>query len=264
MKPIEEIVKGEIHDASSVYRELVGMIDLTSLEATDNVNSISDLCDKALNITASGSGIPHVAAVCVYPNMVKFVKNKLLNSGIKIASVAGAFPSGQTSLEIKLAEIKYALDEGADEIDTVLSRGRFLAGEYNFVYDEVAAMKEVCGEHHLKLILETGELKAKDNISKAGEIVLDAGADFLKTSTGKIQPGATEEAFYYMLVTIDKHFKKTGIKSGIKAAGGISTPEIALNYYKLVSAILGADWLNNEHFRIGASRLIDKLIPGKI
>ncbi len=179
---------------------------------------------------------------------------------VEVASVAAAFPSGQLPIDLKVAEVKYAVAEGADEIDIVISRGKLLENKYEEVYDEIFALKEACGNAHLKVILETGELETTSKIRKASEISIKAGADFLKTSTGKIKPAATPEAFLHMLDTIKEYHEKTGKKIGIKAAGGISEPDDALVYYNLVKNVLGKDWLNKKLFRIGASRLANKLV----
>ncbi|MEI6823021.1 MAG: deoxyribose-phosphate aldolase [Bacteroidota bacterium] len=234
-------------------------IDLTTLEGADTTEKVIALCHKAKSFAAMGYDIPNVAAVCVYPTLVAVVKEALKGTAIRTASVAGAFPSGQSPLFVKLVEVKYALDEGADEIDMVISRGSLLEGEYQKVQDEIAAIKEYCGKVHLKVILETGELLTLTNVRKASEIAIAAGADFLKTSTGKISPGATETAFYVMAEAIKEHYLNTGKKVGIKAAGGVAETDQALNYLKIVKEILGTEWLNKDLFRIGASRLADKI-----
>ena len=234
-------------------------IDLTTLEGADTTEKVIALCHKAKSFATMGYDIPNVAAVCVYPTLVSVVKEALKGTAIRTASVAGAFPSGQSPLFVKLAEVKYALDEGADEIDMVISRGSLLEGEYQKVEDEIAAIKECCGKVHLKVILETGELLTLTNVRKASEIAIAAGADFLKTSTGKINPGATETAFYVMTEAIKEHYFNTGKKVGIKAAGGVAETDQALNYLKIVKEILGTEWLNKDLFRVGASRLADKI-----
>jgi deoxyribose-phosphate aldolase len=250
IKKIQSSAKeGSVED----YKLILSCLDLTTLEGADNNEKILSVCRKATNFS------PNVAAVCFYPPFVRLAKSELQNSGVKVASVAGGFPSGQTSLKIKLDEVKWAVEEGADEIDMVISRGKFLEGEYTVVFDEIAAIKEACGTTHLKVILETGELKTIANIRKAGEIALNAGGDFIKTSTGKISPAATPDAFVVMLDTILEFYKKTGQKRGIKPAGGISEPEQALLYLNLLRAVLGNDWAHKDLFRIGASRLADKL-----
>jgi len=242
-----------------LLKKLLSVIDHTSLDGTDNEERISGLCDKALK---SWQLVPEsgVAAVCVFPVFVGLCKNILSGTPIKVASVAGAFPSGQSPLTIRLEEAKYALDHGADEIDMVISRGEFLAGNRDHVFGEVAAFKELCGDKHLKVILETGELKSLEQIMEAGKIAIDAGADFIKTSTGKIATGATPEAFYSMCIAIKKHFAETGKIVGIKPAGGISEIETAIMYHDILVQVLGKTWMTKELFRIGASRLTDKLI----
>ncbi len=239
------------------YRTLLSCIDLTTLEGSDNTARIVELCRKACSFGESGLPLP--AAVCVYPPFVGLAKNQLKGTGILVAAVAGAFPSGQSPLAVRLEEVRYTINEGADEIDMVISRGRLLEGDESYVFDEIAAIREVCKEVYLKVILETGELKTPALIRKASEIAIAAGTDFIKTSTGKIQPAATEEAMEIMLEVIREQYKKTGKKTGIKPAGGISEPKQALQYYLLTKRILGTDWLNKNLFRIGASRLADGL-----
>ena len=246
-------------DEKEALKIILSCIDLTTLEGGDTKERVKELCAKAKSFNAIASDIPNVAAVCVYPTFAALVKEELKGSGIKTACVAGAFPSGQSPLFVKLVEVKYALDEGAEEIDMVISRGSFLEGEYKKVYDEIASIKDYCNTAHLKVILETGELKTLTNIRIACEIALEAGADFLKTSTGKITPAATETAFYIMCKSIKEYNIKTGKKVGIKAAGGISETDQAINYLKIVKDILGDEWLNKDLFRIGASRLADKI-----
>jgi deoxyribose-phosphate aldolase len=245
---------------------LLSCIDLTSLEGSDNKGKITELCHKACSFGQSGFPLP--AAVCIYPPFVGLAKDQLKGTGILVATVAGAFPSGQSPLALRLEEVRYSINEGADEIDMVISRGRLLEGDESFVYDEIAATREACKAVTLKVILETGELKTPSVIRRASEIAIAAGADFIKTSTGKIQPAATEEAVRIMLEVIREQFQKSGKRTGIKPAGGISEPEQALKYYKLVEQVLGTDWLNKNLFRIGASRLADGLAqvinPGKV
>jgi deoxyribose-phosphate aldolase len=239
------------------YRTLLSCIDLTTLEGSDNTARIVELCRKACSFGESGLPLP--AAVCVYPPFVGLAKNQLRGTGIMVAAVAGAFPSGQSPMTIRLEEVRYTINEGADEVDMVISRGRLLEGDESYVFDEIAAIRELCKEVHLKVILETGELKTPALIRKASEIAIAAGTDFIKTSTGKIQPAATEEAMEVILEVIREQYEKTGKKTGIKPAGGISEPKQALQYYLLTKRILGTDWLNKNLFRIGASRLADGL-----
>lgn len=236
---------------------ILSCIDLTTLEGTDNDERIASLCQQALSYRKPTNGIT-VAAVCVYPPFVKTAKSILIATGVQVATVACAFPSGQLPLHLKLAEVKYAVDQGADEIDMVISRGAMLAGDYARIADEVAQVKKACGVAHLKVILETGELKSIELMRKASELALEGGADFLKTSTGKVQPAATPESVVVMLDTIKEYHNKTGKQVGLKPAGGIAEIEDAMLYYKLVKNICGPEWLNKDFFRIGASRLAGK------
>lgn len=233
-------------------RRVFSCIDNTTLNGTDNEEHVASFCRHTLELGK-------VAAVCVYPRFVKVTRNILRSSDIKVASVAGAFPHGQLPIHLKVEEVKYAVGEGADEIDMVLSRGALLAGEGNRVRDEVAVMKEACQGKTLKVILETGELPSPTLIEKASQLAIDGGADFIKTSTGKIGVGATLEAAETMLSVIAQNVKKSVKKVGFKAAGGISTPEEAMAYAELAKKILGDDYVNNQTFRIGASRLTDRL-----
>ncbi len=243
-----------------IYRELLALVDLTTLEGTDTEARVISLCEKAYGIEDIARGIPKVAAVCVYSPFVMLCKEKLRGKDIRVAAVAGGFPSGQLPIILKLGEIHFALDEGADEIDTVISRGKMLEGDYVKVFNEICLSKIACKKKPLKVILETGELLKPELIRKASEIAINAGADFIKTSTGKIQPAATEMAAVVMCDTILDYYTKSGIRVGFKAAGGISQPDIALRYYNIVANILGDEWRNPKLFRIGASRLVDKLL----
>lgn len=238
----------------------LNMIDLTTLEGKDTPAKVKQMCYKAQHLHDTFPGIPNVAAVCVYPSMVAVAKNELNGSDVKVASVSTAFPSGQAPLQIKLDDTKFAVDSGADEIDMVISRGKFLEGDYNFVYDEIAAIKEVCGNARLKVILETGELVTLDNIRKASDIAMYAGADFIKTSTGKIKPAATMQVTYTMLQAIKDFHEETGIMVGMKPAGGISNSKLALHYLVMVNETLGGEWLTNEWFRFGASSLANDVL----
>lgn len=239
---------------------ILSMIDLTTLEGKDTNGKVEQLCYKAMHPHDGLKSIPTVAAICVYPSKVKIAKNALAGSDIKVASVATAFPSGQSSLKVKIQETRYAVDEGADEIDMVISRGQFLMGEYDYVFDEISSIKEVCGESHLKVILETGELDTLDNVRKASEIALLAGADFIKTSTGKIQPAATMPVTYVMLNAIKDFYNKTGKIIGMKPAGGISTSKIALQYLVMLNEVLGHQWMDKKYFRFGASSLANDVL----
>ena len=239
---------------------VLNMIDLTTLEGKDTPGKVRQMCFKAQHLHDYHSGLPNVAAVCVYPTMVGVAKKEVEGSDVKVASVSTAFPSGQAPLKVKLADTKFAVSEGADEIDMVISRGKFLSGEYNFVFDEIAAIKEVCGEARLKVILETGELVTLDNVRRASDIAMYAGADFIKTSTGKIQPAATMQVTYTMLEAIRDFMDATGIKVGMKPAGGISNSKLALHNLVMVKEVLGGEWLNNDWFRFGASSLANDVL----
>jgi deoxyribose-phosphate aldolase len=236
------------------------MIDLTTLEGKDTPGKVKQMCYKAHHLHDAYEGVPNVAAVCVYPSMVRIAKTALIGTDVKVASVSTAFPSGQSTREIKITDTKFAVDEGADEIDMVISRGKFLEGEYNFVFDEIASIKEACGKARLKVILETGELCTLDNVRKASDIAIYAGADFIKTSTGKIQPAATMQVTYTMLMAIKDYYDATGIMIGMKPAGGISTSKLALHNLVMVKEVLGNNWLNNEWFRFGASSLANDVL----
>ncbi len=238
----------------------LNMIDLTTLEGKDTVGKVRQLCYKAQHIADHIPNLPTTAAVCVYPNHVRTAKKCLEHTVVKIASVATAFPSGNSSLKIKLADTKIAVDNGADEVDMVISRGQFLEGNYNFVFDEIATIKEACGHARLKVILETGELSTLDNIRKASDIAMFAGADFIKTSTGKISPAATMPVTLVMLEAIRDYYELTGNKIGMKPAGGISTAKSALQYLVMLYETLGEPWMTNEWFRFGASSLANDIV----
>ena len=259
---IEKFCKRSIKDETKIkgLKLALSMIDLTTLEGKDTPGKVEQLCYKALHPHDALKNIPTAAAICVYPSYVRIAKNALKGSDIKVASVATAFPSGQSSLDVKLNETRFAVDEGADEIDMVISRGQFLRGNYQYVYDEIASVKEACGKSHLKVILETGELDTLDNVRKASEIAMLAGADFIKTSTGKIQPAATLPVTYVMLGAIKDFYIKTGKKIGMKPAGGISTSKIALQYLVMLNEVLGEQWMNKKYFRFGASSLANDIL----
>lgn len=239
---------------------VLNMIDLTTLEGKDTDGKVRQLCYKAMHPHDAMTGLPTVAAICVYPSMVKVAKKALGDSGVKVASVATAFPSGQAPTDVKIRDTKFAVNEGADEIDMVISRGKFHAGEYNFVFDEIATIKETCGDARLKVILETGELGTFDKVRRASDIAMHAGADFIKTSTGKIQPAATMPVTLVMLEAIRDFYYKTGKMIGMKPAGGISKSKLALHYLVMVKEVLGEDWLTNKWFRFGASSLANDVL----
>ena len=246
-------------DEPKAYRFLLNCIDLTTLEGFDNKKRIDDLCHKALNYKDEARQIPTTAAVCVYPPFVAQAKSILKGTGVNVAAVAGAFPAGQSPIEIKVAEVKYTAAQGADEIDMVISRGKFLEGNYEEVADEIKAIKAACGTAHLKVILETGDLETLTNVYKASEIAIESGADFIKTSTGKVKVNATPEYFLTMLDALKAHYEKTGKIVGMKPSGGISDADTAITYLKILENVLGEPWLNNKKFRIGASRLADRV-----
>lgn len=238
----------------------LGMVDLTTLEGMDTEGKVIQLCQKAKKPHAALPDLPTVAAVCVYPSMVSVAKKQLQGSGIRVASVATGFPSGMTTAEAKLEETRRAVEAGADEIDMVISRGQYLRGNYDFVADEIRAVKEAAGEAHLKVILETGELGTYENVRKASDLAMHAGADFIKTSTGKVQPSATQPVTLVMLEAIRDYYYRTDRMVGMKPAGGIRTAKQALQYLVLVRETLGADWLTPERFRFGASSLANDLL----
>ncbi|MCB0336525.1 MAG: deoxyribose-phosphate aldolase [Bdellovibrionales bacterium] len=238
----------------------LSMIDLTTLEGADTPGKVKQLCHKAKYLDERMPGLPTVAAVCVYPTLVSIAREELKGSSIKIASVATGFPSGQTPLPTRLEETRMAVAEGAHEIDMVISRGKFLTGMYNEVAEEIAAVKEACGGTHLKVILETGELSTLDNVRKASEIAIYAGADFIKTSTGKHQPAATMPVTLVMLETIRDYYYETGVRIGMKPAGGIATAKQALQYLVMLRETLGQDWMTPDLFRFGASKLANDIL----
>ena len=267
--PSETEIKKGLKAAGSLTSEIpdkhllmsiLNSIDLTSLNTTDNKSQILRLTGKVNSFSGRFTNIPNVAAICVYPNFVPVVKEKLSVKNVKIASVAGGFPSSQTFRSIKVAECKLAVDEGADEIDIVLPVGAFLGNDFEMVAGEISEIKEAVGEKHLKVIVESGLLGDNEEIFKASMIAMDAGADFIKTSTGKTSVSATPEAAFIMCRAILDFYSETGIKVGFKAAGGIVTTADALTYYNIVGSCLGKEWLNNNLFRIGASRLANNIL----
>jgi deoxyribose-phosphate aldolase len=264
---VSRFTKRSIKKESKVagLKMALSMIDLTTLEGKDTAGKVKQLCYKAMHphdaySSRSGDALPTVAAICVYPSMVKIAKKALEGSKIKVASVATGFPSGQAPRDVKIRDTKYAVSEGADEVDMVISRGKFLAGEYNFVFDEIATIKEACGDARLKVILETGELTTLDKVRRASDIAMHAGADFIKTSTGKIQPAATMPVTLVMLEAIKDFYYSTGKMIGMKPAGGISKSKAALHYLVMVNEVLGEDWLSNHWFRFGASSLANDIL----
>jgi deoxyribose-phosphate aldolase len=241
-------------------RLAISMIDLTTLEGKDSEGKVRQLCQKARHPLPGDSSVPHVAAVCVYPTLVATAREALKGSGVKVASVATGFPAGLVPLEAKLTDTRRAVEAGADEIDMVIDRGAFLSGEYEKVFDEILRVKEACGPAHLKIILETGELETYDNVRKASHLAMAAGADFIKTSTGKVAPAATPPVVLVMLEAIRDHYMETGRKVGMKPAGGIKTSKQALHLLVLVKETLGDAWLTPDLFRLGASTLTNDLL----
>ena len=241
-------------------RMALGLIDLTTLEGRDTAGKVRQMCFKAAHLHEEIPDLPNVAAVCVYPAMVPVARKEVEGTGIYVASVATAFPSGQSDRQLKLQETRIAVDNGADEIDMVISRGAFLRGEYSFVHDEIAAVKDACQGRTLKVILETGELCTLDNVRLASDLAILAGADFIKTSTGKVSPAATMPVTLVMLQAIKDHFLATGKKVGMKPAGGISDAKTAIQYLVMLQETLGSDWLNRSLFRFGASSLANSLL----
>jgi deoxyribose-phosphate aldolase len=241
-------------------RLAIRCMDLTTLEGKDSEGRVRSLCAKAVRPAPHLPDLPSVAAVCVYPNLVPVAKDALQGTDVHVASVATAFPSGLSSLEVKLADTQAAIDAGADEIDMVIDRGAFLEGRLRDVFDEIVAVKEVCGEIHLKVILETGELGTYDNVRRASDLALEAGADFIKTSTGKVGTNATFPVAVTMCEAIRDYTRRTGRRAGLKVAGGCRTTKQALTYLVIIKETLGDRWLDPTLFRIGASSLLDDLL----
>ena len=252
--------KASENNTHDVWRFLLSSLELTSLKVTDNDESILAMVEKINSFEDAYPELPHIAAVCVYPNFVHLVSNCLEVDGVKITSVAGNFPSSQTFSEVKLVESALALKDGADEIDIVLPVGKFLSSDYETVDEEIEEIKSYCGENKLKVILETGALQSAENIIRAGILSMYCGADFIKTSTGKLSIGATPSAVYAMCEAIKQYYANHNLKIGIKIAGGVKTTQDAVNYYTIVKEVLGNEWLTNDLFRIGASSLANSLI----
>ena len=249
----------EENNTTEVYKSCFNSIDLTSLKETDTEEEIRSMVEKVNNFEENFPDIPNVGAICVFPSMVSTVK-ATLTEPVGIAAVSAGFPASQTFIEVKVAETAMCVMEGATEIDVVISVGKFLAGKYDEVFEELTEIKSACRDAHLKVILETGALKTAANIKKASVLAMAAGADFIKTSTGKIPVAATPEATFIMCTAIKDWNEKTGAKVGYKPAGGIATAEDAVKHYTLVKEILGDEWLNNKLFRFGASSLANKLL----
>ena len=259
---VAELIEKKVaqNDTEEVKRLLFTCIDLTTLNSTDSVTSVMKFTEKVNKFDDKYPDIKNVGAICVYPNFAEIVKDTLEVENVNIACVSAGFPSSQTFIEVKIAETALAVMNGANEIDIVISIGQFLDGDYQTMCEEIQEIKEACKEAHLKVILETGALKTATNIKKASILSMYAGADFIKTSTGKMEPAASFEAAYVMCEAIKEYYDKTGIKIGFKPAGGINTVHDALAYYTIVKELLGEEWLNNELFRIGTSRMANLLL----
>ncbi len=239
---------------------IVRMIDLTTLEGKDTAGKVAQMCAKAIRPDPVDPSIPSVAAVCIYPNMVKYAVQATAGSGVRVASVATYFPSGLADTDLKVEEASRVIRQGADEVDMVIDRGAFLSGEYFKVFDEVRRVKDACGDVHLKVILETGELVTMDNVRRASMLAMAAGADFIKTSTGKIQPAATLPVTLVMLEAIRDFMDATGVMVGMKPAGGIRTSKDAIRYLVVLNETLGEDWMTPAWFRFGASSLLNDVL----
>ncbi len=260
---VQEILEKHLDEnrKPEVLKQIFNSIDLTTLKSTDSQQSVANFVERVNAFEQEHGDLPNVAAICVYPNFVPIVRTVLECSDVDIAAVAGCFPSAQSFIEVKVAEIGLAVEAGADEIDIVFGLGDYFDKDYEEVCDQISEMKHSCRNAIMKVILETGALKTAENIRNASVLSLYSGADFLKTSTGKEYPGASLEATYIMCECIKEYFEKTGRMVGFKAAGGVSTTEEALQYYTVVKAVLGEKWVDtNEYFRIGASRLANNLL----
>ncbi len=259
---VKKIITEKVHenDNIDVKKFLMGSVELTSLHTSDSEESILAMTERVNDFDNTYPDLPHVATICVYPCFASIVSESLEVDGVEIACVSGSFPSSQALIEVKVAETALALKDGATEIDIVMPVGKFLSGDYEGTADEISELKEVCGEHNMKVILETGCLKTAENIKKASIIAMYAGADYIKTSTGKLEPAATPEAAYVMCQAIKEYYDKTGIQVGFKPAGGLNTVMDALIYYTIVKEVLGEKWLTNKWFRLGTSRLANLLL----
>ena len=259
---VKKIIAEKVHenDTLEIKKFLMGSVELTTLKTTDSEESVMAFTEKVNQFDEAFADLPHVATICVYPCFAKTVSETLEVEGVEIACVSGSFPSSQALIEVKVAETALAIKDGATEIDIVMPVGKFLSGDYEGVCDEISELKEVCGDVALKVILETGCLKTAENIKKASILAMYAGADYIKTSTGKEQPAATPEAAYVMCQAIKEYYEQTGIQIGFKPAGGINTVMDALIYYTIVKEVLGEKWLTNKWLRLGTSRLANMLL----
>ncbi len=259
---VKNIIATKVHenDTPEVKKFLMGSVELTTLKTTDSDESVLAFTERVNQFEEAYPTLPHVATICVYPRFAKIVSETLEVDGVEIACVSGSFPSSQALIEVKTVETALALKDGATEIDMVLSVGAFLSGDYETVCDEIQQMKETCGEQKLKVILETGCLKTAENIKTASLLAMYSGADYIKTSTGKLEPAATPEAAYVMCQAIKEYYEKTGVQIGFKPAGGLNSVMDALIYYTIVKEVLGEKWLTNQWFRMGTSRLANLLL----
>ena len=259
---VRQIIAEKVHenDTTEVKKFLLGSVELATLKTTDSEDSVLAFTEKVNKFDETYPDLPHVATICVYPCFAKTVSESLEVDGVEIACVSGSFPSSQALIEVKVAETALAIKDGATEIDIVMPVGKFLSGDYEGVADEIEELKEVCGEHKMKVILETGCLKTAENIKKASLLAMYAGADYIKTSTGKLEPAATPEAAYVMCQAIKEYYDETGIQIGFKPAGGLNSVMDALIYYTIVKEVLGEKWLTNEWLRLGTSRLANLLL----
>lgn len=259
---VEKLIAEKVpeNDTVDVKKFLLGSVELTTLKTTDSEESVLKFTEKVNEFEDKYPDLPHVATLCVYPCFAQIVSQSLEVEGVEVACVAGSFPSSQAVIEVKVAETALALKDGATEIDIVMSVGKFLSGDYETVCDEISELKAVCGDKKMKVILETGCLKTAENIKKASLLAMYAGADYIKTSTGKLEPAATPEAAYVMCQAIKEYYKETGIQIGFKPAGGMNSVHDALVYYTIVKEVLGEQWLTNQWLRLGTSRLANQLL----
>ncbi|MCI6701765.1 MAG: deoxyribose-phosphate aldolase [Prevotellaceae bacterium] len=259
---VRKLIEEKVHhnDTLEVKKFLMGSIELTTLKTTDSEESVLAFTERVNQFDATYPDLPHVATICVYPCFAKTVSETLEVDGVEIACVSGSFPSSQALIEVKVAETSLAIKDGATEIDIVMPVGKFLSGDYEGVCDDINEQKQACGGHDMKVILETGCLKTASNIKKASILAMYAGADYIKTSTGKLEPAATPEAAYVMCQAIKEYYDQTGIQIGFKPAGGLNSVTDALIYYTIVQEVLGEKWLTNKWFRLGTSRLANLLL----
>ena len=259
---VAEIIEKKVpeNDTLEVKKFLMGSVELTTLKTTDSEESVLAFTEKVNKFEDAYPDLPHVATICVYPCYAKIVSQSLEVEGVEVACVSGSFPSSQALIEIKTVETALALKDGATEIDIVMSVGKFLSGDYDTVIDEISELKAICGERKMKVILETGLLPSAADIKKASLLAMYAGADYIKTSTGKEKPAATPEAAYVMCQAIKEYYNKTGLQIGFKPAGGLNTVHDALVYYTIVKEVLGEKWLTNQWLRLGTSRLANLLL----